>query len=96
MSKECNECGNPCGHNLGCPIWHKETLDENDNLKAENERMREALHKIAYDAYTKEDESLTSSQPTMIWNLVAQRALEPPASGGQLSAQQRNSPPEQT
>lgn len=38
-------------------------------------RFEAALHKIAYEAYTAEDEKLTSSQPMMIWQLVALKAL---------------------
>jgi hypothetical protein len=39
-------------------------------------RLRETLRKIAHDDYTRADEQLTNSQPMMIWQLVALRALE--------------------
>src|SRR5438270_784514 len=42
----------------------------------EIERLRAVLQKIAGDNYTREDERLTSTQPMMIWQLVARNALE--------------------
>ena len=36
----------------------------------------DALHRIANETYTRDDESLTSDQPTMIWQLVARRTLD--------------------
>lgn len=43
--------------------------------QARIKELEAALHKIANDAYTREDERLTSSQPMMIWQLVARKAL---------------------
>jgi ribonucleotide reductase alpha subunit len=46
-------------------------------LQEENERLKDALRKIATGQYTRADEMLTSEQPRMIWELVAQAALNP-------------------
>ena len=51
-------------------------LDRLDEAADEIERLRTALHKIAYDAYTKEDENQRDSIPTMIWEAVAREALK--------------------
>lgn len=38
--------------------------------------LQNALRRIANDDYTKADERLTSTQPMMIWQLVALQALK--------------------
>jgi hypothetical protein len=49
---------------------------DKSELQAENRRLRDALTKIAWDAYTREDEKMAFTEPTMIWQSVARKALE--------------------
>ena len=42
----------------------------------EIDRLRGTLRRIATEDYNADDQALTSPQPTMIWQLVAQHALE--------------------
>ncbi len=40
----CLDCGAPMGvHNLGCKIWHKDTLAEIERLRAAADAARQAI-----------------------------------------------------
>jgi hypothetical protein len=51
------------------------------SLLEERERLKEALEKIAHDAYTRADHNLSFPEPTMIWQAVARAALSSISSG---------------